>query len=141
MRAWKKNLRKIPQAILVKIKRYCDEQIMVAVVKKIPLSVIRSGRYKHLGIKESGGKPTVPEFMVPPARQGCFSRRNVRGWVVIRNDLPKISKTYTFETPNWGDWSKGSHDVDFERMVYRREFPLATGACHPDGTAQHRGWG
>jgi hypothetical protein len=122
MRAWKMNLRKIPQAVHVKLKRYCAEQIMVAVVKTIPLSAIRGGRYKHLGIKESDGKPTVPEFTVPPAKQGMFSRRNVRGWVVIRKDLPKIPKTYTFETPNWGDWSKGSHDVDCERMVYRRDF-------------------
>jgi len=122
MSAWKKNLRKVPSAVTLKLRRYSDEQIIVAVVKKVPLSVLRSGRYEHLGITESGGVPTVPSFIVPPPKQGRFSRRNVRGWVVIRKDLPKVPKTYTFETPNWGDWSKSSHDVDFERLVYRRDF-------------------
>lgn len=122
MRGWKKNLRKIPQTVVAKLKRYCDEQVMVAVVKRIPLSVIRSGGYQHLGIMESDGTATVPDFKVPLAKQGRFSRRNIRGWVTIRKDLPKVSKTYTFEAPNWGDWSNGSHDVDFDRMVYRRDF-------------------
>jgi hypothetical protein len=122
MQVWKKNLRKIPPAIIMKLKRFSDEQIMVAVVKKIPLSVIRSGRYKHLGIAEAGGVPTVPKFALPSARQGRFSNRNMNGWIVVRKDLPKTPKTYTFDAPNWGDWSKGSHDVDFERLVYRRDF-------------------
>lgn len=32
-----------------------------------------------------------------------------------------VSKSYSVETPNWGDWSKGSHEVDFSREVYRRQ--------------------
>jgi hypothetical protein len=122
MATWKKNLRKVPRTILQKLRQYPDAQIVVAVVKKVSLSAIRGGTYNHLGITETDGAPSVPPFIVPPARQGRYSFRNVRGWTVIRNDLPKVPKTYTFETPNWGDWSKGSHDVDFERLVYRRDF-------------------
>jgi hypothetical protein len=122
MAKWQKNIRKFPAAIRRKLGRYHDSQVVVAVVKKVPLSVIASGTYKHLDITVSNGAPTVPSFMVPRARQGKFSNRNVHGWVVIRNDLHKVTKTYSFQSPNWGDWSKGSHEVDWDRQVYRRDF-------------------
>jgi hypothetical protein len=122
MHPWKKNIRKIPPVIIQRLDKYADAQIIVAVVKKIPVSVIRSGAYKHLGITELDGKITVPPFILPPPTQGRFSFRNVFGWEVIRKDLPMEPKTYTIETPNWGDWSSGSHEVDWERLVYRRDF-------------------
>src|SRR6185437_2107037 len=122
MAAWKKNIRKVPKAILEKLRRFHDAQVVVAVVKKVPLSLIAAGAYKHLGITVASGNPTVPPFAVPPARQGKFSQRNVRGWVVIRDDLPKVTKTYSFESPNWGDWSNGSHEVEWDRLIYRRDF-------------------
>jgi len=122
MAGWKKNIRKVPSAIVQKLRRFHDAQIIVAVVKKIPLSVIAAGSYKHLGVINSAGSPTIPSFVVPRARQGKFSKRNVRGWEVIRNDLPKITKTYSFNSPNWGDWSNGSHEVEWDKLVYRRDF-------------------
>lgn len=122
MAAWKKNIRKVPKAILEKLRRFHDAQVVVAVVKKVPLSLIAAGVYKHLGMTVVPGNPTIPPFAVPPARQGKFSHRNVRGWVVIRNDLPKVTKTYSFESPNWGDWSNGSHEVEWDRLIYRRDF-------------------
>lgn len=34
------------------------------------------------------------------------------------------TKAYSIETPNFGDWSKGSHEVTVDREVYQREhFP------------------
>jgi hypothetical protein len=27
--------------------------------------------------------------------------------------------THFVETPNWVDWSNGSHEVDWDRLVYR----------------------
>ena len=122
MADWKKNLRKIPKAILEKLRRFHDAQIVVAVVKKVPLSVIAAGSYKHLGIEVAAGGPTFPPFVVPSARQGKFSQRNVRGWVVIRKDLPKVTKTISFDSPNWGDWANGSHEVAWDRLVYGRDF-------------------
>jgi len=122
MATWKKNILKIPPAILQKLGRYHDSQVIVAVVKKVPVSAIAAGSYKHLCITESAGIPTVPSFVVPHAHQGDFSNRNVRGWVVVRKDLPKITKTYSFDSPNWGDWSNGSHEVEWDRLIYRRDF-------------------
>src|SRR2546430_951817 len=122
MAAWKKNIRKVPRAILQKLRRFHDAQIIVAAVKAVPLSAIAAGAYKHLRITESAGAPMVRSFVVPRAHQGKFSKCNVRGWVIVRNDLPKVTKTYSFESPNWGDWSKGSHEVEWDRLIYRRDF-------------------
>jgi hypothetical protein len=122
MAGWKKNIRKVPSAILQKLRSYHDAQVIVAVVKKVPLSVIAAGTYKHLRITQSAGTPSIPPFVVPPARQGRFSKCNISGWTVVRNDLPKVTKTYSVETPNWGDWSNGSHEVEWDRLVYRRDF-------------------
>jgi hypothetical protein len=123
MAAWKKNIRKVPSAILEKLRRFHEDQVVVAAVKKVPLSTIAAGTYKHLRLvtgPDSG--PAFPPFVVPPARQGKYSHRNVRGWIVIRTDLPKVPKSYSFESPNWGDWSNGSHEVEWSRLVYRRDF-------------------
>lgn len=32
-----------------------------------------------------------------------------------------VTRTISVETPNWGDWSYGSHDVNFDREVYQRD--------------------
>ncbi len=33
-----------------------------------------------------------------------------------------ITKTFSWETPNWGDWSHGSHTHTVDREVYQRDF-------------------
>ncbi len=43
-------------------------------------------------------------------------------------------KIWTFETPNWGDWSKGSHDIVFTKEVYQRTFPPTQGSGHSSRT-------
>jgi hypothetical protein len=122
MADWQKNIRKVPREILQKLRRNHGSQVVVAVVKKVPLNVISAGTYKHLHITKSAGDASIPPFAIPPARQGKFSRRNIDGWIVVRKDLPKVTKTYSVEAPNWGDWSNGSHDIEWDRLVYRRDF-------------------
>jgi hypothetical protein len=41
--------------------------------------------------------------------------------VIRLKDLPKVTKTQDLEAPNFGDWSKGSHTVSWEREVYQRD--------------------
>jgi hypothetical protein len=123
MATWKKNVRKIPPSIFRRLNGFQEDQVVAAVVRKIPLSTIAAGIYKHVGIStEAGQDPTIPPFIVPLADQGKFSERNVHGWEVVRKDLPLVPKTVTFETPNWGDWSNGSHETEWTRDVYQREF-------------------
>jgi hypothetical protein len=53
---------------------------------------------------------------------GKYSAYNVEGKDIVRKDLPKTTKTFSFYAPNWGDSSNGMHLVSHVREVYQREF-------------------
>lgn len=119
---WKqKNFRKIPTAILARAKSFLKDEIVVACVKRIPKSAIASGKYHHLGITLENDNLIFPTNLIPDVRVGTYSRTNVEGKEIVRKDLPKTLKTVYIETPNYGDWTKGSHTVGQRREVYKRD--------------------
>ena len=88
--------------------------IVVAGTKAVPLSDINTGIYKHLGISADADLVSVPDGPVLPiGRMGKWSMRNRQGWERVRRDLPKITKTYTWETPNFGDASTYGTHIEF----------------------------
>lgn len=117
----RKNIRKIPDGIKIKLDLISGNDIVVFVVKTIPKSDVETGKFSHLGIQIDNDKLSYPSSIIPPANQGRFSSRNINGYVVRRDDLPKEPFTISFDAPNWGDWSYGSHTVDFSRERYPRE--------------------
>lgn len=120
--AWKKNYRKIPQFILKIVNGMTNNEIVVASVKRISESDIVKGKYRHLGMKIISGNISYPRKILPRVYVGKYSRQNIEGAEIIRKDLPMITKTYAVETPNYGNWSRGSHDVYRDREVYVREY-------------------
>lgn len=124
---WKRNLRRIPWALERKIAGWGNGDLVAAVVKRIPLKDIENGMYAHIGLRIEGNEVVAEEQVVPKSRQGRYSRWNREGYVVVLVDQPKTVKTYMFEVPNWGDWSKGSHTVYHDREVYRRAFRTGKG--------------
>jgi len=116
----KKNIRSVPQRILDRIRSFELDDIVVACVKRLNPEDIP--RYAHLGLKIEAGKLVMPGPAVPPARAGRYSKANVEGREVIRKDLPMVTRSYSWESPNWGDWSNGSHTHTVTRDVYQREF-------------------
>lgn len=116
----KKNLRHIPDQIRKRINAFALDDIVVACVKRLKAEDI--SRYAHLGLALNDGTVVLPAPAVPSARMGRYSATNVEGREVIRKDLPMTTSTRTWETPNWGDWSKGSHTHSVTRDVYQREF-------------------
>lgn len=117
----KRNLRKVPDWVSARIEGFADNEIVAACVKRISASEITAGTYTHLGIRWEGENVAFPESQVPNLRAGKYSHRSVRGYIVRRTDLPKITKTIPIEVPNFGDWAKGSHTINQERWVYRRD--------------------
>jgi hypothetical protein len=117
-----KNLRKVPGFIKDKLRSIRVRNIRVGVVKKITAQQIRGGEFKNLRISWSKAGPAFSASVVPAAKTGRFSRTNVEGETIVRKDLPMITKSYTFETPNWGDSYNGYHDVTIDRDVYQRQF-------------------
>ncbi len=117
-----KNFRNITKFIRSKIGAINTEKIIVASVIRLSRVDIHKNKYKEIGISyEENNNLVFPDKFTPKAYKGKASRVNIRGKTIVRKDLPMISKTYSFETPNYGDWSKGSHEVSFDKKVYLRE--------------------
>jgi len=117
-----KNFLRVPEALLRKSQSLPGDEIVVATVVRISSAALAAGRYQHLGLALVGEQPTFPAEIVPDRRRGRYSRRNVEGKEVVRRDLPKVTRRYPVEGPNWGDWSKGSHISYIPRLVYPRDF-------------------
>jgi hypothetical protein len=105
---------------LERVKTFDQDDVVAACAKRLRPDDIP--RYRHLGVRIKDGELIVPDPSVPPPARGRYSLVNVEGKEVVRYDLPMIDKTFTWETPNWGDWSKGSHTHGITRKVYQREF-------------------
>ncbi|MFV9507096.1 MAG: hypothetical protein AB4911_21310 [Oscillochloridaceae bacterium umkhey_bin13] len=118
---WQRSIRKLPEALQLKIAQIADDMVVVGGIKKIPSTDLANGIYVHLQMRLDGDRPVYPDEVVPDWNIGRYSRFNVDGSVTIRRDMPKTTKTISIETPNFGDWSRGSHTVDLARQVYRRD--------------------
>ena len=120
---WKKNIRMIPPRLEYKLKTINSDDVVVACVKKINRSDIQKGLYRHLiiSISEEGYLDFYGNIL-PSKSVGKFSKINIEGKENKRKDLPMITKTFAVDTPNFGDWSYGSHTVYFDRDVYVKEY-------------------
>lgn len=116
----KKNLIKIPKQILERINSFELDDIVVACAKRLGADDI--ARYSHLGLALKDGNLILPHPSIPKPNAGRYSKANIEGKDIIRKDLPMIEKTYSWESPNWGDWSNGSHTHSVTREVYQRDF-------------------
>lgn len=117
---WKRNIRRLPRHIERKL-RGLEGEVVAAAVRRIPVSDIASGHYAHVGLRVENDSVVADEYVLPQPNQGRCSRRNRHGWVEVFVNRPKVVKTYDFEVPNWGDWSKGSHTIYVDRDVYQRQ--------------------
>lgn len=116
----KRNLLKIPQQILDRIRTFDQDDIVVASAKLLRLEDV--SRYAHLGMSIKDGGLITPEPRIPDPKAGRYSLANVEGLEKTRKDLPMIKKEFEREVPNWGDWSNGSHTITWTRDVYQRDF-------------------
>lgn len=120
---WKKNFLKIPNKILIDVENIDSDFIVVAASKKIPIEDLTSGKYNHIGLFIAHGEIQLQAKQYPDTQNGKYSKRNLEGWENIRKDLPKITKTFYWESPNFGDAATyGSSMRSREREVYQREY-------------------
>lgn len=136
----KKNFRKIPDQIQAQMRGLPSDSIVVGVAKKVALKDV--GSYKHLGLRVVNGSLEIPAPFRPSSQMGKYSRANENGKILVRRDLPKVEQTYSWEAPNWGDSSNGTHTIIMTREVYQRELVPPKGVnikielarTDPDGT-------
>lgn len=117
---WKQNLFKVPNGIKNKVESFGNRQFIVAAVKKIPQSDVEHGLYEHLGISLDEDGIVIPDPQSPPATIGRWSRINLEGKEVVRKDLPKYWKTFSYQAPSWRGYS--THTVYQDREVYPRDY-------------------
>ncbi len=117
---WKRNLRKIPDHVRQKVQALPHDNVVIACVKKIPHAHIAEGKYAHLRMQIADGQPSFPAASIPCDEAGRYSRWNLEGREVVRRDLPKTTKSWPGDAPNFG--GNGTHSVTFTREVYQRDF-------------------
>lgn len=117
---WKGSYRAVPTDVMAKLIQIKSDLVIVAGTKKIPIQAIRDGQYTHLGLRHDGSSLEVVDAVMPADNVGKFAHRNRHGWEVRRTDLPMIKKTFSWETPNFGDAATyGTHTHYQEREVYQ----------------------
>ena len=118
----KKNyhFRRIPDYIDQELSRIQSQYVIVAAVIDVTKTDIASGRFRHVGIQMNEGNIYVPETITPDMMKGIYARRNRNGIIWILKDLPKVTKTYWWESPNFGDPTKGYHSNYRDIDVYQR---------------------
>ena len=114
----RKNLLKVPAAILARIRTFDQDDVVAATVKLIKPSGLSHFSYLGVGLGPEG--PILPAPFLPDPGTGRFSNANVHGWEKVRKDLPKISKEFGTWAPSWGSGSY--HYVSRQRDVYLRDF-------------------
>ncbi|MBY8886562.1 hypothetical protein K7472_17060 [Streptomyces sp. PTM05] len=114
----KKSFRKVPDGIQAKIDALRGDSYQVGVRKAYSIQSLDEGAVESLGVQFRNGEVHSLETVLPSAENGRFSRWNLVGKMVRRSDLPKVERTWSVETPNFGDWGKGSHTTTFSRFVY-----------------------
>lgn len=119
--AHSKNYRKVPDSVTAKLKTIKSTSVVASCVRKLPKQDIKAGKFAHLGISLKNDNVDYPNSVMPKYDVGRTSKINAEGLEVVRKDLPMVTKSYVIETPNYGDWSKGSHDIVRDRDVYQRE--------------------
>jgi hypothetical protein len=118
----RKNFRRVPPQLLKKAERTDKNEVVAACVRKITAEEVGRGDFAHLQITWREHTLTLPDQVLPSPNMGRFSRLNSEGEEIVHRDLPKVTQAFTFEAPNYGDWSNGSHDVTMYREVYQRSF-------------------
>lgn len=118
----KKNVhfRRIPDYIEQELRSIESQHVIAAAIINASMAEISRGKYRHLGICFNDGNLVVPESISPDKLAGIYARRNRNGIVWVLRNLPKITKTYSFESPNFGDPDKGYHTTYWSRKVYQR---------------------
>ena len=117
-----KHFKRIPDYINRELNGIKSPYVVVSATLKVSLAEIAEGKYRHLGISLKEGNLTMSPTILPPASNGTYSKRNRDGYEIIFKKLPKVSKTFYWETPNFGDPSKGTHENSWTRKVFQRQF-------------------
>lgn len=117
----RKNIRKIPNSILAKIKVIKADEFVVGCVKKYTFHEIAGGQLKRYGIecKRDGSITETGTPVVPLKQAGKYSFVNVCGDELTSYDQPKVMRDIPYHVKDWhGEWHSGT----YQRPCYPRVY-------------------
>lgn len=114
------HFRRIPNYIEQELQRAQSQHITVTAIIQTSKAEISNGKYRKFGISiNKNGELEMPETFLPDSSYGLYAKRNLEGKIHKLKKLPKITKTFWMDTPNFGDPDKGYHDTYINRKVYQ----------------------
>ena len=114
------HFRKVPNYIIQELSQLNDARVSVVATHYVSKSDIMAGRFRHVGITATSDGIQCPDSLLPTMMSGTYARRNKDGYDIVHKDMPKVRKTIWWESPNFGDPSKGYHDNYRDLWVYPR---------------------
>lgn len=119
---WKSNYRKIPTFVEDALGNMDTDLIVVAATKKIRRQDIEGGQYSHIGLIVSSSSAIEAVPTRPPSDAGKWSERNAHGWDRKREDWPMVQKTWTIESPNFGDGARNGWTMrSWTKDIYQHQ--------------------
>ncbi|WP_172961146.1 hypothetical protein [Asticcacaulis excentricus] len=120
--SWKSNYRQIPSFVLDALDDIEGDLIAVAATKRVNRSDVEEGLYSHLGLTAATSGISTAGPAHPPADAGRWSKRNAHGWDRKREDWPMVQKSWTFESPNFGDGARNGWTMrSWTKDVYQHQ--------------------
>lgn len=116
------HFRRIPDYIEQELRRTNSQHVIVAAIFNTSKADISRNVFRRLGITLNDDTVQMPDTIAPYCFEGLYALRNRNGIVWVLKSLPKVTKTYSWETPNFGDPDKGYHTTYMDRDVYQRRF-------------------
>lgn len=119
---WKSSYRSVPSFAQDALRDIEGDLVSIAAVKKVKRSEVAVGMYTHVGLSLEGVSIVSAGSIQPLPDAGKWSERNAFGWVRKRTDWPMVQKTWTFESPNFGDSARNGWTMrSWTKDVYQHQ--------------------
>ena len=114
------HFRKVPNHIMEELSQLTDTWVSIVATRYVSMSDIMAGQFSHVRITATSNGVQYQDLLLPTILSGTYARRNKDGYDIVHKDKPKVMKTIWWESPNFGDPSKGYHDNYRDIWVYPR---------------------
>ena len=115
------NIRKTPESVLSIIRKSNSDDFVVFAEQALSNTNIQNNVYSDLGITIENGRITTTPF-IPPKTAGRFCKYNQTVREIVHKELPKETGYRYFTVPNFGDYTKGTHENVIPYEYYPRDY-------------------
>ena len=115
------NIRKTPESILNIIRKSSSDDFVVYAEQALSNTDIQNNIYSKFGITFENNKIKTKSF-IPQKSTGRFCKYNQTVREIVHKELPKKTGYHYFTVPNFGDYSKGSHEAEIPYEYYPRDY-------------------